>query len=154
MANSYTQLYIQFIFAPKFRAALLSPEWDERLRTYISTIVKTNGHKTIAINNMPDHLHLFVGLNPAQSVAETMRVIKGDSSEWINKEHLTTRKFQWQEGYGAFSYSRSQIDVVAKYVMNQQNHHKKISFLEEYKMMLKKFEVDFDERYIFKIPAE
>lgn len=154
MANTYSQLYIQCIFAPKYRAALLQPSWDERLRKYISTIANTNGHKMIAINNMPDHLHLFVGLNPNQSISEMMRIIKGDSSEWINNEKLTTRKFQWQEGYGAFSYSRSQLDVVAKYVMNQQEHHKKTSFLDEYKNMLEKFEIEYDERYIFKLPEE
>ena len=154
MANTYTQLYIQCIFAPKFRAAMLQPQWDERLRTYISTIAKTNGHKVIAINNMPDHLHLFVGLNPKQSISEMMRIIKGDSSEWINNEKLTGRKFQWQEGYGAFSYSRSQLDAVAKYVMNQREHHRKITFLDEYKNMLEKFEVEYDERYIFKLPED
>jgi putative transposase len=154
MANTYTQLYIQCIFATKYRAALLQPQWEERLRTYISTIAKTNGHKMIAINNMPDHLHLFVGLNPNQSISEMMRKIKGDSSEWINNEKLTARKFQWQEGYGAFSYSRSQVDAVAKYVMNQQEHHKKTTFLDEYKKMLEKFEVSYDERYIFKLPEE
>lgn len=154
MANTYTQLYIQCIFAPKFRAAMLQPQWDERLRKYISTIAKTNNHKMIAINNMPDHLHLFVGLNPTQSISEMMRIIKGDSSEWINKEKLTVRKFQWQEGYGAFSYSRSQVDAVAKYIMNQQEHHRKITFLDEYKNMLKKFEVPYDERYIFKLPED
>jgi REP element-mobilizing transposase RayT len=133
---------------------MLHAEWEERLRTYISTIAKTNGHKMIAINNMHDHLHLFVGLNPNRSISEMMRIIKGDSSEWINKERLTARKFQWQEGYGAFSYAKSQVDTVAKYVMNQQEHHKKITFIDEYKQMLEKFEVAYDERYIFKMPAD
>ena len=154
MANTYTQLYIQCVFAPKFRAAMLQPQWDERLRAYISTIAKTNGHKMIAINNMPDHLHLFVGLNPTQSISEMMRIIKGDSSEWINRENLTARKFQWQEGYGAFSYSRSQIDAVLKYIMNQQEHHRKITFLDEYKKMLEKFAIGYDEQYIFKLPED
>ena len=154
MANAYTQLYVQCVFAPRYRAALLQPEWDERLRKYISTIAKTNGHKMIAINNMPDHIHLFMGLNPSQSISEMVRTIKGDSSEWINLEKFTGRKFQWQEGYGAFSYSRSQVDAVAKYVMNQREHHKKITFLDEYKDMLDKFEVSYDERYIFKLPEE
>jgi putative transposase len=103
----------------------------------------------LAINNMPDHLHLLVGLNPKQSISDMLRLIKGDSSEWINKEGLTGRKFQWQEGYGAFSHSRSQMDGVVKYILNQQEHHKKTGFLEEYKKMLKDFAVDFDERYIF-----
>lgn len=152
MANSYTQLYVQFVFAPKFRAAMLQPEWDERLRKYISSIAKTNGHKMIAINNMPDHIHIFLGMHPDQSVSEIMRIIKGDSSEWINKEHFTERRFQWQEGYGAFSYSRSQIDAVAKYIANQQAHHAKITFLDEYKEMLDKFGVLYDDRYLFKLP--
>ena len=154
MANTFTQLYVQCVFAPKFRVAMIQPQWEERLRTYISTIAKTNGHKMIAINNMPDHLHLFVGLNPTQSISEMMRIIKGDSSEWINNERLTVRKFQWQEGYGAFSYSKSHVDAVAKYVMNQKEHHKKVSFLDEYKQMLEKFEIPYDERYIFKLPEE
>jgi putative transposase len=154
MSDTYTQLYIQIVFAPKYRQALLKPEWEERLRMYISAIVRNNGHKLIAINNMADHLHLLVGLNPKQSISDMMRLIKGDSSEWINKERLTTRKFQWQEGYGAFSYSKSQIDAVVKYIENQQEHHKKITFLDEYKNMLEKFEVEYKESYIFKLPEE
>ena len=133
---------------------MLQPQWDERLRMYISAIVRNNEHKMIAINNMPDHLHLFIGLNPKQSISEIMRLIKGDSSEWINKEQLTTRKFQWQEGFGAFSYGKSQVDDVVKYIANQKEHHKKITFLDEYIKMLKKFEVEYDERYIFNLPDE
>lgn len=98
---------------------------------------------------MPDHLHLFVGLNPKQSVSEMMRLVKGDSSEFINKEKLTPRKFYWQEGYGAFSNSRSQIDAVVKYILNQKQHHAKKTFREEYLDMLKDYAVEFDERYIF-----
>ena len=150
MANSYTQLYIHFVFAVKYRAALLNESWDNRLRLYIIATVQNNGHKVLAINNMPDHLHLFVGLNPAQSVSDLMRLVKGDSSEWINKEKLTPTKFHWQDGYGAFSYSRSQIDKVVNYILNQQEHHKKTTFLEEYRPILKNLDVDFDERYIFK----
>jgi putative transposase len=108
----------------------------------------------IAINNMPDHLHLFVGLNPKQSISEIMGLVKGDSSEWVNKEKLTTRKFHWQDGYGAFSYGKSQVDAVVKYIANQQEHHRKITFLDEYRNLLKKFEVEYDERYIFKLPEE
>jgi len=152
--NTYSQLYIQCVFAPKYRAALLDPSWDERLRMYISGIVRNNEHKMIAINNMPDHLHLFVGLNPKQSISEMMKLIKGDSSEWINREKLTTRKFYWQDGFGAFSYGKSQVDNVVKYIENQQEHHTKISFLDEYRKMLEKFEIEYDERYIFKLPEE
>ncbi|HTK22200.1 MAG TPA: IS200/IS605 family transposase [Mucilaginibacter sp.] len=152
MPNTYTQLYIHLVFAVKYRAALLNESWDDRLRLYIIATVQNNGHKILAINNMPDHLHLFVGLNPAQSISDLMRLVKGDSSEWINKEKLTSTKFQWQDGYGAFSYSRSQIDKVVNYILNQQEHHKKTTFLEEYQQILKSFDVDFDERYIFKSP--
>ena len=152
MANTFTQLYIHFVFAVKYRAALLNDAWDERLRRYIIATVQNNGHKVLAINNMPDHLHLFIGLNPAQSISDLMRLVKGDSSEWINKEKLTPTKFQWQEGYGAFSYSRSHIDKVVNYILNQKEHHRKTTFLEEYKQILESFDIDFDERYIFKFP--
>jgi REP element-mobilizing transposase RayT len=153
MPNTYTQLYIHFVFAVKYRAALLDGSWDERLRLYITAITQNNGHKMLAINNMPDHLHMFIGLNPAQSLSELMRLVKGDSSEWINKQKLTSVKFQWQEGYGAFSYNKSQIDKVVKYILNQQEHHKKESFLDEYRQLLKNFDIDFDEKYIFQLPA-
>lgn len=151
MANTYTQLYIHCVFAVKYRAAMLESKWDERLRLYITAISQNNDHKMLAINNLPDHLHLFVGLNPAQSISDMLRLIKGDSSEWINKERLTRNKFQWQEGYGAFSYGKSQVDNVVKYIHNQQEHHKKVSFLDEYFQILKSFDVAFDERYIFKL---
>jgi len=104
----------------------------------------------IAINSMPDHLHLFFGFRPNQSLSDLMRIIKGESSEWINKEKLNSSTFRWQEGYGAFSYSRSQIKAVCTYIENQEEHHRKKTFLEEYKHILEQFEVDFDERYIFK----
>ena len=154
MANTYSQLYVQCVCAPRFRDAMLDSNWDERLRMYISAIVRNKEHKMYAINNMPDHIHLLVGLNPNQSISEMMKIIKGESSEWINKEKLTSRKFQWQEGYGAFSYGKSQVDKVVKYIINQQEHHKKITFLDEYKRLLKIFEVEYDERYIFKLPEE
>ena len=99
---------------------------------------------------MPDHLHLFFGMRPNQSLSDLMRLVKGDSSEWINNEKLTAGKFRWQEGYGAFSYSKSHVDNVVKYILNQEEHHRKKTFLEEYKLMLQKFEVDYEEQYIFK----
>jgi putative transposase len=152
MPNTYSQLYIHFVFAVKYRVAVLNNEWDERLRLYITAIAQNNNHKMLAINNMPDHVHMLVGLNPAQSISDLMRLVKGDSSEWINKEKLTLQKFQWQEGYGAFSYSKSHIDTVVKYIHNQQEHHQKINFLDEYRQMLTNFSIDFDEQYIFKEP--
>ena len=120
------------------------------MHKYIIAIVNNNGHKLLAINSMPDHLHLFLGMRPNQSLADLMRLAKGDSSEWINNQKLVTGKFRWQEGYGAFSYSKSHTDSVIKYILNQEEHHRKKTFLEEYTEMLKKFEVDFDEQYIFK----
>lgn len=149
MANSYTQLYIHFVFAVKHRQASIADEWEDRLQKYITGIVQGNGHKLLAINNMPDHLHLFVGLNPKQSISELMKLVKGDSSEFINKEGFTQRKFQWQDGYGAFSNSRSQIDGVVKYILNQKEHHSKKTFREEYLEILKDYAVDYDEKYIF-----
>jgi putative transposase len=150
MPNTYTQLYIHCVFAVKYRASLIHNDWDEQLRKYISVTVQNQGHKLIAINNMPDHLHLFVGLNPDQSISDMIRNVKRESSEWINANNLTPSKFRWQEGYGAFSHSRSQINKVVKYIVNQQEHHAETSFLGEYKKMLISFDVDFDERYIFK----
>lgn len=150
MPNTYTQLYIHCVFAAKYRAAVIQPEWQERLHGYITGIVQGNGHKMLAINSMPDHLHMFVGLSPNQSISEMMRLVKGDSSELINKERLAPSKFQWQDGYGAFTNSRSQIDTVIKYVVNQQQHHAKRTFKEEYLDILKDYGVQYEEKYIFK----
>jgi putative transposase len=116
MPNTYTQLYIHCVFAVKYRQAIIQPEWEDRLQKYITGTLQNNGHKLLAINSMPDHLHFFVGLNPKQSISDMMRLAKGDSSEFVNKEGFTKRKFYWQDGYGAFSNSRSQIDSVVKYI--------------------------------------
>lgn len=149
MPNTYTQLYIHCVFAVKYREAAIEAGWEERLQKYITGILQNNGHKLLAINSMPDHLHFFVGLNPNQSISEMMKLAKGDSSEFINKEKFTKRKFQWQDGYGAFSNSRSQIDSVVKYILNQKQHHAKKTFRDEYLDMLKDYAVDYDEKYIF-----
>ncbi|MDB4924391.1 IS200/IS605 family transposase [Mucilaginibacter sp.] len=149
MPNTYTQLYIHFVFAVKYRQATIKEEWEDRLQKYITGIVQNNGHKLLAINTMPDHLHLFVGLNPKQAISDLMRLVKGDSSEFVNKEGFTIRKFYWQEGYGAFSNSRSQIDGVVKYVLNQKEHHSKKTFREEYLEILKDYAVEYEEKYIF-----
>jgi putative transposase len=149
MSNTYTQLYVHFVFAVKYRKAVIEEEWESRLQKYITGVVQKNGHKLLAINNMPDHLHLFVGLNLKQSISDLMRLVKGDSSEFINNEGFTKRKFQWQDGYGAFSNSRSQIDGVVKYIINQKQHHSKKTFREEYLEILKANDVEYDEKYIF-----
>jgi putative transposase len=113
-------------------------------------IVQNNEHKVLAINSMPDHLHLFLGMRPKQSLSDLIRFVKGDSSEWINKQKLVVGQFRWQEGFGAFSYSKSQTDTVVRYILKQEDHHNKKTFREEYLEILKDFEINYDELYIFK----
>jgi REP element-mobilizing transposase RayT len=153
MANTYTQIHIQAVFSVQNRNCIIHPSWKIELYKYITGIIQNNGHKVLAINGMPDHLHIFFGMRPAQSLSDLMQDIKGDSSLWINKKGFVTGRFSWQEGYGAFSYSRSNINAVIEYIKNQEIHHRKQTFIEEYHDFLKKFEVDFDARYIFK-PVE
>ncbi len=150
MANTYTQIHIQAVFAVKYREAVIEKEWQEELYKYITGIVQNYHHKLLKINGMPDHVHLFFGMRPAQSLSKLMQQVKEDSSTWINNRGFLRNKFNWQEGYGAFSYSRSQVTAVCTYIENQQEHHRKKTFLEEYIQMLKAFEVEFDEKFIFK----
>lgn len=150
MPNTYTQLYIHMVFAVKYRAATINNVWEDRLHKYIIAIVQNNGHKMLAINSATDHMHMFVGLNPKQSISKLMELVKGDSSEFVNKQSFTARKFYWQEGYGAFSNSHSQIDNVVKYILNQKEHHQKNTFRNEYVKMLQDYQVEYDEKYIFK----
>lgn len=153
MANTYTQIHLQLIFAVQYRAALIDKEWKVDLYKYMTGIVQNNKHKLISINGMPDHVHILIGMRPHQSLSDLMQDIKGDSSTWINDQHLTKSKFRWQEGYGAFSYSRSHLKAVINYIENQEKHHRNISFTDEYKNFLEKFEVEFDDRYILKDPT-
>ena len=150
MANTYTQLYIQVIFAVEGRQSLIAPERNDELQKYITGIVSGQRHKMIAINNMPDHLHLVVGLRPDEALSDLVRDIKANSSKFINEKHWVLGRFSWQEGFGAFSYSRSQLNVVIRYIENQQKHHAKQSFGDEYRKLLEKFGVEYDERYVFK----
>ncbi|MFO7891021.1 MAG: IS200/IS605 family transposase [bacterium] len=150
MANTYTQIYLQFVFAVKNRYSLIQPTWKDELYKYITGIVQNNKHKLIAINGMPNHVHVFVGYKPHQLIPDLLQDIKGNSSKWINDKGFVRVKFSWQAGYGAFSYSHSQIDNVVKYIINQEEHHKKKTFREEYLQLLKKFNVKFNERYILK----
>ncbi|MEW6685640.1 MAG: IS200/IS605 family transposase [Candidatus Edwardsbacteria bacterium] len=150
MANTYTQIYIQFIFAVQDRESIIQTPWKNDLYKYITGIVQSNKHKLIAINGMPNHIHVFIGYKPHQLIPDLLQDIKGSSSGWINKKGFTKGKFRWQEGYGAFSYSYSHIDRVVKYIINQEQHHKKKTFREEYIELLKRFDIDYDERYILK----
>jgi REP element-mobilizing transposase RayT len=149
MANTYTQIYIQIVFAVRNRAALISPQWKERLHKYITGIVQNKGHKLLAINSMPDHLHIFIGMKPDEALSDLVRDVKRDSTNFVNEEIRPKNKFGWQEGFGAFSYSRSAIDTVVKYILNQEEHHRRKTFREEYESFLKEFAVDYDTRYVF-----
>lgn len=150
MANTFTQIYIQFVFAVQNRISLIQAEWKDELYKYITGIVQNNGHKLIAINGIANHVHIFIGYKPNQLIPDLMQDVKGSSSKWINEKRFVKGKFSWQEGYGAFSYSNSQIDSVVKYINDQEMHHKKHTFREEYILLLKKFNISFDEKYILK----
>jgi putative transposase len=151
MANTYTQLYVQLVFAPKGREKMIPKEHKEEVHKYITGIVqhKDRRHKLIAINCMPDYIHIFVGLNPAQSISDLVGDIKTASSKYIKSRPWMPFDFEWQIGFGAFTYSHSQIDDVVKYILNQEQHHKKKTFREEYLDFLNKFDVPYDERYLF-----
>lgn len=149
MANTFSQIYVQLVFAVQHRNALIENVWEEQLYKYITGIVQNKGQKMIAINGMPDHIHIFIGMKPSCCISDLVREIKKSSSIFIKENNLSSKPFNWQEGFGAFSYSHSQIDSVYKYVMNQKEHHKKQTFKEEYIDFLKKFEVEYDENYLF-----
>lgn len=153
MANTYTQVHIQAVFSVQNRDCIIKQVWKEELYRYMTGIIQNKGHKLLAINGMPDHVHVFFGMRPTQSLSDLMQDIKGDSSKWINNKRLIKSRFSWQEGYGAFSYNKSSVDRVIDYIKNQELHHRKKTFIEEYHELLEKFEVDFDERYLF-IPVE
>lgn len=152
MANTYTQIYIQFVFAVKFRSAVIHSSWQEELHKYITGITQEKGHKMLAVYAMPDHIHLLIGVKPTESFSDLMLHIKGSSSKWINEKKFLRIKFEWQEGFGAFSYSKTQVPGVINYIRNQQEHHGKKTFREEYLKFLKDFEVDYREEYLFKDP--
>ena len=150
MANTFTQIHIQVVFSVQDRNCIIRKLWKDELYRYITGIIKNNGHKVLTVNGMPDHIHAFFGMRPTQSLSGLMQDIKGDSSKWINKKGFVKGRFSWQEGYGAFSYSKSHVDNVIDYIKNQEIHHCKRSFIEEYRELLEKFEIEYDERYIFK----
>ena len=149
MANTYHQIYIQAVFAVKYRAAVIDHKWKNDLFGVIGNLINEVGCKTIIVNGVEDHVHCFICLKPVVSISELMKTVKAKSSKYINDNKLTNGRFEWQEGYGVFSYGQSQIDSVYKYIQNQEEHHKKKTFKEEYLTFLKKFNVAFDERYIF-----
>ncbi len=150
MTNTYTQIHIQFVFAVKYRDGLIHLSFKEELYQYIAGIIKYHNHKLLAINGTSDHIHIFIGMRPNQAISDLMQDIKGSSSKWLNEKKFLKVKFEWQEGYGAFSYSKSDVKTVIDYIKNQEKHHIVKSFREEYLEFLKLFEIDYDEKYIFK----
>lgn len=149
MANTYTQIYIHYVFTPANREYIIRESFRERLEKYICGIISNKGSKPLAIYCMPNHVHILVGLNPVNGIPELIRDIKSNSTNFINTERFLPGRFAWQAGYGAFSYSRSQIDTVCKYILNQPEHHKKQTFRNEYLDLLKTFEIDYNDQYLF-----
>ena len=149
MANSYHQVYLQAVFAVKYRKALLAKEWRDDIFNIIGNLVNETGCQSLIVNGIEDHVHCLFGLRPSVSISNVMQNIKAKSSKHINETALTLERFEWQEGYGVFSYSRSHIDKVYCYIQNQKAHHAKQSFLDEYTSMLNKYEIAYDERYLF-----
>lgn len=150
MANTYTQIYLQIVFAVEGRASVIPPEHKDELHRYITGIVTNRGQKLIAINSMPDHIHILIGLKPDQALSDLVRDIKAGSSKFINERHWIAGRFSWQEGFGAFSYSHSQLTGVIRYIRNQEQHHARKSFTDEYREFLERFAVEYDSRYVFK----
>ena len=149
MANTYHQIYLQTVFAVKYRNAVIDKEWNSKLFGVIGNLINESNCKTIIINGVEDHVHCFFGLKPVVSVSELMKTVKAKSSKYINDNYLTKQRFEWQEGYGVFSYNQSSIDSVYKYIQNQEEHHKKHTFRDEYIALLNAFRVEYDEKYIF-----
>ena len=149
MANTYTQIYIQIVFAVKGRQNLIAKENREELHKFITGIVTNRGQKLFAVFAMPDHVHILVSIGPTILISDLVRDIKAGSSKFINDKKWINGKFNWQEGYGAFSYSKSSVDSVVKYILNQEEHHKKKKFKDEYLDLLEKFEIEYDQKYLF-----
>lgn len=149
MANTYSQIYIQIVFAVNGRFNLIPKQHREELHKFITGIVNNRDQKLLSIFSMTDHTHLLVGLKPSIAVSDLVRDVKAGSSKFISENHWVKGKFNWQEGFDSFSYSKSQIDKVIKYILNQEEHHRKKSFKEEYIEFLKKYEIEYDEKYLF-----
>ncbi len=149
MSNTFHQVYIQAVFAVKYREALITNDCKSKILSVIGNLINETGCKTIIVNGTEDHVHCLLALKPTISVSDLMKVVKGKSSKYINDNKLTKYKFEWQEGYGVFSYSKSHIDAVYKYIENQEEHHKKQNFKDEYFSFLNKHDAKFDERYLF-----
>jgi len=149
MANTYSQITIHAVFAVKHRENFIDKKWRDNLHQYIAGIITNLGAKSLAVGRWKDHVHILFGMPVTTAVSDFMRAVKANSSKWINDQQFIKGKFQWQEGYGAFSFARSQRDIVINYIMNQEAHHSNKSFKEEYLKMLTDFGVNYDDKYLF-----
>jgi REP element-mobilizing transposase RayT len=153
MANTYTQIYIHYVFAVQNRTGLIQKHWKDELYKYMTGTITNKGHKLLTIGGMPDHIHVLVSMSPKQAPSDLMADVKRSSSLWINENRFVPGNFSWQEGFDAFSYGKSQIHDMANYIETQDKHHKKRTFMEEYLEFLKLFDIEYDIRYVFK-PVE
>lgn len=149
MPGTFSKINIQIVFAVKFRQCLIHPSWEAELYKYITGIVTNKGQKMLAINGMPDHIHILIGMRPSCCLSDLVREIKKASNEFVNGQGYSNVKFQWQEGFGAFSYSENDLHRVITYVLNQKEHHKRKSFREEYKAFLEDFNIEHQDEYLF-----
>ena len=149
MANTYHQVYIQAVFAVKYRESTISPIWKDTLFSVLGQLVTETGCRSMIVNGVEDHVHCLIGLKPTVSIAELMQSVKAKSSKYVNEEQLSKKRFKWQEGYGVFSYSQSHVETVYDYVLNQEKHHKETTFKKEYTTLLDMYKVPYEERYIF-----
>ena len=149
MPGTFSQIYVQVVFTVQGRHNIIGKRWKDNLNKYISGIITNKGQKSIIVNGMHDHIHAFVGLKPSMSVSDLVRDMKSSSSNFINRNKFVRGKFSWQEGYGVFSYSHSHIEKVYNYILNQEKHHHKKTFKEEYIEFLEKFQIEYDEQYLF-----
>ena len=152
MGNTYSQLYIQTVFPVKFRKALIARHWKEELMAVMGNLINETGCQTLIVNGVEDHVHCFFRLRPSLSISEVMKSVKAKSSKWINENRLTVERFEWQPGFGCFSYAQSQFDAVYHYIKNQEKHHQKRSFRNEYLEFLDRFGIEYDEQYLFHEP--
>lgn len=152
MGNTYNRVYIQTVFPVKFRKAVISRHWKEQLMAVIGNLINETGCKTIIVNGVEDHVHCFFCLKPSVSISQVMKSVKAKSSKWVNENKLTAERFEWQPGFGCFSYAQSQFDAVYNYIKNQEKHHHKRSFRNEYLELLDRFGIEYDEQYIFHDP--
>jgi REP element-mobilizing transposase RayT len=154
MAHTFSQIYIQAVFAVSFRQSLIRPDFKDELEKYITGIIRKKGQKLIAINCMPDHAHLLIGFKPSIAPSDLVRDVKSASTDFINRKRWIRGRFNWQEGFGAFSYSHSQLDSVIRYIRNQEMHHAKKSFKSEYLTLLRKFDISFEDEYLFEFSSD